>query len=53
MHAMTSKLNPNTYQPQSIGMLNGNYTDPYAGMASWSNDNPASGTNAALAGLDI
>ena len=22
-------------------MLNGNYTDPYAGMASWSYDNPA------------
>lgn len=41
------------YQPQSIGMLNGNYTDPYAGMASWSYDNPATGTNAALAGLDI
>lgn len=33
------------YQPQSIGMLNGNYTDPYAGMASWSYDNPATYSN--------
>ena len=42
-----------TYQPYSIGMQNGNFTDPYAGMASWSFDNQATGTNAALAGLDI
>ena len=41
------------YQPQSIGMASGNFSDPYAGMASWSYDNPATGTNAALAGLDI
>ena len=53
MHAMQSNLFGNTYQPQSIGMANGNFTDPYAGMASWSYDNPATGTNAALAGLDI
>ena len=46
-------MSSNFYQPQSLGMLNGNYTDPYAGMASWSYDNPATGTNAALAGLDI
>ena len=24
------------YQPQSIGMASGNFSDPYAGMASWS-----------------
>ena len=50
---MQSNLFGNTYQPQSIGMANGNFTDPYAGMASWSYDNPATGTNAAIAGLDI
>ena len=50
---MQSNLFGNTYQPQSIGMTNGNFTDPYAGMASWSYDNPATGTNAAIAGLDI
>ena len=50
---MTSEYNPNIYQPQSIGMLEGNFTDPYAGMASWSYDNPATGINPALAGLDI
>ena len=53
MHAMTSEYNPNIYQPQSIGMLNGNYTDPYAGMASWSYDNPVMQTNPAIGGLDI
>ena len=53
MHAMQSNLFGNTYQPQSIGMANGNFADPYAGMASWSYDNLAQGTNAALAGLDI
>ena len=53
MHAMQSDFNLNTYQPQSIGMVNGNFADPYAGMASWSYDNPVQGTNAALAGLDI
>ena len=53
MHAMQSNLFGNTYQPQSIGMANGNFSDPYAGMASWSYDNPATGTNAALTGLDI
>ena len=50
---MQSDFNFNTYQPQSLGMANGNFSDPYAGMASWSYDNPATGTNAALAGLDI
>ena len=50
---MQSNLFGNTYQPQSIGMANSNFTDPYAGMASWSYDNPATGTNAAIAGLDI
>ena len=50
---MQSNLFGNTYQPQSIGMANGNFADPYAGMASWSYDNLAQGTNAALAGLDI
>ena len=50
---MQSNLFGNTYQPQSIGMANGNFSDPYAGMASWSYDNLAQGTNAALAGLDI
>lgn len=53
MHAMQSDFNPNTYRPQSLGMLDGNYTDPYAGMASWSYDNPATGTNSFIAGLDI
>lgn len=42
MHAMSSNY---FYQPQSIGMLNGNYTDPYAGMASWSYGNPATYSN--------
>ena len=41
------------YQPQSFGMLNGNYSDPYAGMASWSYDNPVMQTNPAIGGLDI
>ena len=41
------------YQPYSIGMLDGNFTDPYEGMASWSYDNPATNTNSAIAGLDI
>ena len=45
--------NSYTYQPQSLGMLEGNFTDPYAGMASWSFDNPATNVNPALAGLDI
>jgi len=53
MHVMQSNLFGNTYQPQSIGMANGNFADPYAGMVSWSYDNPVMGTNAALAGLDI
>ena len=51
MHAMQS--NSYLYQPQSIGMSNGNFSDPYAGMASWSYDNPATYSNPALAGLDI
>ena len=50
---MTSEYTGNTYQPYSIGMLDGNFTDPYAGMASWSFDNPATGVNSAIAGLDI
>ena len=45
--------NSYAYQPQSLGMLEGNFTDPYAGMASWSFDNPATNVNPALAGLDI
>ena len=49
---MTSETTPQ-YQPYSIGMLDGNFTDPYAGMASWSFDNPAVNTNSAIAGLDI
>ena len=53
MHAMQSDFNLNTYQPQSLGMANGNFADPYAGMASWSFDNPATNTNSAIAGLDI
>ena len=44
MHAMTSEYNPNTYRPFSLGMLEGNFTDPYADMASWSN-NPATYSN--------
>lgn len=50
---MQSNLFGNTYQPQSIGMANGNFADPYAGMASWSYDNPATYSNSAIAGLDI
>lgn len=50
---MSSEFNPNTYRPYSLGMLDGNYTDPYAGMASWSYDNPATYSNPAIAGLDI
>ena len=50
---MTSEYTGNTYQPFSIGLLEGNYTDPYAGMSSWSFDNPATNTNSAIAGLDI
>lgn len=50
---MQSDFNFNTYQPQSIGMANGNFADPYAGMASWSYDNPATYSNSAIAGLDI
>ena len=50
---MTSEYTGNTYQPLSIGLLEGNYTDPYAGMASWSYDNPATNINSAIAGLDI
>ena len=49
---MTSETTPQ-YQPYSIGMLDGNFTDPYAGMASWSHDNPATYSNPAIAGLDI
>ena len=50
---MTSEYTGNNYQPYSIGMLDGNFTDPYAGMASWSFDNPATNVNPAIAGLDI
>ena len=50
---MTSKPYTPQYQPYSVGMLDGNFTDPYAGMASWSYDNPATYSNPALAGLDI
>lgn len=50
MHDMSSNY---FYQPQSIGMLGGDFTDPYAGMASWSYDNPATYSNPAIAGLDI
>ena len=39
------QFNSYLYQPQSIGMLEGNFTDPYADMASWSYNNPATGTN--------
>lgn len=45
---MQSNSFGNTYQPISLGMLEGNYTDPYAGLDSWSYSNPA-----ANAGLDI
>ena len=48
---MQSNLFGNTYQPQSIGMANGNFTDPYAGMASWSYDNPAIAALVPVAGL--
>ena len=34
-----------TYQPYSIGMSNGDFTDPYAGMASRSYNNPATYSN--------
>ena len=50
---MSSKTYTPQYQPYSIGMLDGNFTDPYAGMASWSYDNPATYSNPAIAGLDI
>ena len=50
---MSSNSYDTYYQPQSFGMYGGNFSDPYAGMASWSYDNPATGTNAAIAGLDI
>ena len=50
---MQSNLFGNTYQPMSLGMSGGNYSDPYAGMASWSFDNPATNVNPAIAGLDI
>lgn len=50
---MSSNSYGNNYQPMSIGMSNGNYTDPYAEMSSWSFDNPATNTNSAIAGLDI
>ena len=50
---MSSNSYDNNYQPYSIAMLDGNYTDPYAGMSSWSYDNPATYTNSAIAGLDI
>ena len=50
---MQSNYFGNTYQPLSLGMSAGNYTDPYARMASWSFDNPATNTNPAIAGLDI
>ena len=50
---MSSKPYTPQYQPYSVGMLDGNFTDPYAGMASWSYDNPATYSNPALAGLDI
>lgn len=50
---MSSNSFGNSYQPYSIGMLDGNFTDPYAGMSSWSYDNPATNTNSAIAGLDI
>lgn len=50
---MQSNLFGNTYQPMSLGMSGGNYSDPYAGMASWSYDNPATYSNSAIAGLDI
>ena len=42
---MSSESNPNTYRPFSLGMLEGNFTDPYAGMASWSYNNPAAYSN--------
>lgn len=50
---MSSNFFGNSYQPYSLGMLDGNFTDPYAGMASWSYDNPATYSNPAIAGLDI
>lgn len=50
---MQSNLFGNTYQPMSLGMSGGNYSDPYAGMSSWSFNNPATNTNSAIAGLDI
>ena len=50
---MSSSSCGNNYQPYSIGMLDGDFTDPYAGMASWSYDNPATYSNSAIAGLDI
>lgn len=50
---MSSNSFGNTYQPISLGLLEGNYADPYAGMASWSYDNPATYSNSAIAGLDI
>lgn len=42
---MSFESNPNTYRPFSLGMLEGNFTDPYAGMASWSYNNPATYSN--------
>lgn len=50
---MSSKPYTPQYRPQSLGMLDGDFTDPYAGMASWSYDNPATYSNPAIAGLDI
>lgn len=50
---MSSNSYGNNYQPYSLGMLDGNYSDPYAGMASWSYDNPATYSNSAIAGLDV
>ena len=50
---MEPEFNFDFYQPHSIGMASGNFSDPYAGMASWSFDNPATNTNPAIAGLDI
>lgn len=50
---MSSNSYGNNYQPYSLGMLDGNYSDPYAGMTSWSYDNPATYSNSAIAGLDI
>lgn len=53
MHVMSSNSYGNNYQPYSLGMLDGNYSDPYAGMASWSYDNPATYSNSAITGLDV